>query len=108
MPEESPDFRKSVAKAISRYCKANGISHEDIARAVGRSKSQVDTWFSRGNFQPRAIRIMHEEFGIPMDIFETGVYEPEKTPTLREAIDTLSSRVKVLEKRVKALEEREA
>ena len=108
MPEESPDFRKSVAKAISRYCKANGISHEDIARAVGCSKSQVDTWFSRGNFQPRAIRIMHEEFGIPMDIFETGEYEPEKTPTLREAIDTLSSRVKVLEKRVNALEKREA
>ena len=61
--------RKEIAKAVSRYCREHGITHQAIADAVGISKSGVDKWFSSGNFSSKGILVLEEQFGVPSDLF---------------------------------------
>ena len=88
MDDKSVEFSKKVAQAASRYCKGIGLTHKEIADSVGISKSQVDNWFSHGNFSAKGIAVLTHDFGVPKEIFTTGEYKP-KNITMEQLVDRL-------------------
>ena len=111
MIEENIPFKKKIAKAVSRYCREHGVTHQEIADKLGMSKSQVDTWFSLGTFTPKGKRLLIEEFGVPENLFEdqrngTGPFTQILLRDMMKAITKLSAQIEKLEQRVDALEKR--
>lgn len=108
MEHEYKEFKKKIARAVSSFCKGKGITHQEIANRMNLSKSQVDNWFSQGNFSARGIRVLKEDFGVPGEIFEKGEYTPVDltTDALARLVISMQRKIEELELRIRELEKK--
>lgn len=106
MAKQISEFNKRVARLTSQYCKSQGIRHQDIADYMSLSKSQVDNWFSTGQFTAKAVIALTEHFHVPKEIFKQGEYSSNSLSTERIAdmLTRMEAKIKELEERIYSLE----